>query len=83
MTLSTVFYNTDGYAVFGDTVYHEKEYLPSVNIIYSPTDKFNIRGAFSKTAGRPDFVERSPYIYFDFVELTESNWSKCVANFQD
>lgn len=71
MTLSTVFYNTEGYPVFKDTVYKEKDWLPSVNLIYSLTDKFNIRGAFSKTLARPDFVERSPYIYYDFVELTD------------
>jgi hypothetical protein len=42
-----------------------------VNVVYSITDKLNIRAAFSKTLARPDFVERSPYIYYDFVELTE------------
>jgi hypothetical protein len=71
MVLSTVFYNVDGYPVFSDTVYKERDWLPSVNIIYSLTDKLNIRGAFSKTLARPDFVERSPYIYFDFAEMTD------------
>lgn len=56
---------------FGDTVYREKDWLTSVNIIYNLTNKFNIRAAFSKTMARPDFVERSPYIYFDFAEMCE------------
>jgi TonB-dependent receptor len=71
MTLSTILYNVQGYPVFDDTVYREKDWLPSLNIIYSLTNKLNIRGAFSKTLARPDFVERSPYVYFDFAELTD------------
>lgn len=71
MTLSTVFYDANGSSSFNDSSYLEKDWLPSVNIIYSVTDKFNIRGAFSKTLARPDFVERSPYIYYDFVEQAQ------------
>ncbi|AXY74387.1 TonB-dependent receptor [Paraflavitalea soli] len=71
MTLSTVFYDANGSSAFHDSAYREKDWLPSVNIIYSVTDKFNIRGAFSKTLARPEFVERSPYIYYDFVEQVQ------------
>jgi TonB-dependent receptor len=72
MKMATVFYSVvTGLSEFRDTVYREKDWLPSVNLIYSLNDKFNIRGAFSKTLARPDFVERSPYIYYDFVELTQ------------
>jgi len=66
--MSTETYNTLGFPVFSDSVYTEKDWLPSVNAIYSINDKLNIRAAFSKTLARPDFVERSPYVYFDFVE---------------
>jgi outer membrane receptor protein involved in Fe transport len=66
--MSTETYNTDGFPVFSDSVYYEKDWLPSVNLIYSVTDKLNLRAAFSKTLARPDFVERSPYVYYDFVE---------------
>lgn len=69
MVMSTVFYNTDGYSIFSDTVYHEKDWLPSVNLTYSVTPKLNLRAAYSKTLARPDFVERSPYTYFEFTEL--------------
>jgi hypothetical protein len=66
--MSTETYNADGFPVFSDSVYTEEDWLPSINLIYSVTDKFNIRAAFSKTLARPDFVERSPYVYYDFVE---------------
>lgn len=72
MKMATVFYSVvTGLSEFRDTVYREKDWLPSVNLIYSISDKFSIRGAYSKTLARPDFVERSPYIYYDFVELTQ------------
>ncbi|MBO9205182.1 MULTISPECIES: TonB-dependent receptor [Niastella] len=72
MTVSTVFYDVlTGYPVFKDSSYYEKDWLPSANLIYSVTDKFNIRGAFSKTLARPDFVERSPYVYYDFMEQVQ------------
>jgi hypothetical protein len=72
MTVSTVFYDVlTGYPVFKDSAYTEKDWLPSVNLIYSVNDKFNIRTAFSKTLARPDFVERSPYVYYDFMEQVQ------------
>lgn len=72
MELNTIYYDyTTGNPSFDDSTYYEKDWLPSVNLIYSMTDKINFRGAFSKTLARPDFVERSPYIYYDFTELAE------------
>jgi TonB-dependent receptor len=72
MNMSTIFYsNTTGMPYFDDTVYHEKDWLPSANVIYSVNEKFNIRAAYSKTLARPDFIERSPTIYYDFTELAE------------
>ncbi|WEK35243.1 MAG: TonB-dependent receptor [Candidatus Pseudobacter hemicellulosilyticus] len=69
ITMSTVFYNRQGYSEFRDTTYQEADWLPSANITYSVTPQLNIRAAYSKTLARPDFVERSPYTYFDFYEL--------------
>lgn len=40
--------------------------LPSVNIIYSLTDKFNIRLAGSKTVTRPELREFAPFGYYDY-----------------
>lgn len=50
------------------TRYMEPEWLPSVNLVYSFTDKLNLRGAFSRTVARPDFVERSFIQYYDFSD---------------
>jgi len=50
------------------TNYIEPEWLPSVNLVYSFTDKLNLRGAYSKTVARPDFVERSFIQYYDFSD---------------
>ncbi|OQP44600.1 hypothetical protein A4H97_09535 [Niastella yeongjuensis] len=72
MNMSTVFYDVaTGRPRFDDSLYHEKDWLPSVNIIYSVNSKMNIRAAYSKTLARPDFIERSPTIYYDFTELAE------------
>ena len=78
VTMSTETYNTLGFPVFSDSTYNEEDWLPSVNLIYSITDKFNIRGAFSKTLARPDFVERSPYVYFDFIEQLQVTGQKAL-----
>lgn len=47
--------------------YHEKSWLPSVNVIYSLTPSLNIRSAYYTTVARADFRERSPYAYYDFI----------------
>lgn len=49
--------------------YKSTNILPSFNIVYSLNKKMNIRGAYSKTLARPDFRERSPFLYYDFNEL--------------
>jgi outer membrane receptor protein involved in Fe transport len=72
MSLTTIFYDyLTGNPQLDDSTYLEKDWLPSVNIIYSITEQLNIRAAYSKTLARPDFVERSPYMYYDFTELAE------------
>jgi TonB-dependent receptor len=71
--VNTVYYlypSTPPYLRIVDSTkeYKEIDWLPSVNLIYNLTDKINIRGSVSKTIARPDFIERSPYIYYDFPE---------------
>lgn len=46
----------------------EKSWLPSVNLIYNISPKMNFRASYGETLARPDFVERSPFIYYDFPE---------------
>jgi hypothetical protein len=39
------------------------DWLPGVNLIYSPRDDMNIRGAYSQSVSRPEFRELSPTQY--------------------
>ncbi|MBN1633655.1 MAG: TonB-dependent receptor [Ignavibacteria bacterium] len=41
--------------------------LPSVNIIYSLTDKINIRTSASQTVSRPELREIAPFGFIDFI----------------
>ncbi|MEQ9309859.1 MAG: TonB-dependent receptor [Balneolaceae bacterium] len=45
----------------------ETDLLPSLILIYSITDRSNIRGAVTQTLARPTFREMTPYVSFDFV----------------
>ncbi len=42
-------------------------FFPSVNLIYSLSDKTNIRGSFSQTIARPTMRELAPFVTFDFI----------------
>ncbi|MGN7723752.1 TonB-dependent receptor domain-containing protein [Chitinophaga sp. 22620] len=44
----------------------QTDWLPSVNAIYSLTDKINLRAAWYKTVARPDFREMSSFSYWDY-----------------
>jgi outer membrane receptor protein involved in Fe transport len=43
------------------------DYLPSASLVYSVTDRMNVRLAYGKTIGRPTFRELAPFASFDFV----------------
>lgn len=43
--------------------------LPSCNLIFSPTDKQNIRLSYSQTLNRPEFRELAPFGFYDFSSL--------------
>lgn len=47
-------------------VYQHTDFLPSVNIAYSFSDKMLIRAAYGKTLNRPEFRERAPFNFYDF-----------------
>jgi TonB-dependent receptor len=74
MKVSALFYEfPNGVLQLADStkIYKESDFLPSVNLIYSLNPKMNFRAAASKTLARPDFIERSPFLYYDFVEQTQ------------
>lgn len=41
--------------------------LPSLNVIYSLTDKINIRASYYRTLARPEFRELAPFAFYNFV----------------
>ena len=41
--------------------------LPSVNLIYSPIQKINIRASYSRTLSRPEFRELAPFAFYNFL----------------
>lgn len=71
-TVSTLFYTYPALNVLrildSTQKYVENDLMPSFNLVYSLTNKINIRAAFSKTVARPELVERSPYLYLDVAE---------------
>jgi len=62
---------TTGLPVDSTVVYDKVDWLPSANLIYSLTPRMNIRLAYAETLSRPEFRERSSYIYYEFRERTE------------
>lgn len=40
--------------------------LPSVNFIYSITDKMNVRASYYRTVSRPEFRELAPFAFYNF-----------------
>lgn len=42
--------------------------LPSINVIWSPTQKINIRASYYKTVSRPEFRELAPFTFYNFVQ---------------
>jgi len=40
--------------------------LPSVNYIYSLTEKINLRASYFRTLARPEFRELAPFAYYDY-----------------
>lgn len=63
------------------------DFLPSVNLICSPTEKSNIRASYSKTLNRPEFRELAPFIFYDFntqFSLNgDPNLQRCVIDNYD
>ncbi len=45
----------------------ELDYLPALNITFRPTEKINLRSAFSITLARPEFRELSNFSFQDYI----------------
>lgn len=46
------------------------DFLPSTNLIYSLTEKSNLRFSASQTVSRPEFRELSPFSFYDFSQFS-------------
>jgi outer membrane receptor protein involved in Fe transport len=44
-----------------------RDFLPSINLVYSLTESMNIRGALSQTVSRPELREIAPFGYVDYI----------------
>ncbi len=61
----------DSQSLTGQQVNVDKNYndfLPSLNVVYQPTEFLNVRAAYSRTLARPEFREIAPFTYYDFLE---------------
>ncbi len=61
-------------------------FLPSVNVVYSPTTSVNIRAAYSHTVIRPELKDLAPFQRYDYenFQLTQGNQflkSSSVTNY--
>ena len=70
--------NMDSYTITNDPVIvhdYYRDWLPSINLTYLLNENINIRLAYSKTLARPEFREKAPFQYFDFManELVQGN----------
>ncbi len=63
LTLKTL--NTDFSEKTKDTTVID--FLPSINAVWSVTEKANIRAAYYRTVNRPDFRELAAFNFYDFV----------------
>lgn len=60
----TYYLNPDEATIKDSTVI---DILPSINAVYSVTDKTNIRFAYYRTVSRPEFRELVPFTFIDFA----------------
>ncbi|MCK6606567.1 MAG: TonB-dependent receptor [Ignavibacteriaceae bacterium] len=61
----------DSKSLTGEPVKVDQKYndfLPSLNVVYQPTEYLNVRAAYSRTLARPEFREIAPFSYYDFLE---------------
>lgn len=70
--------NLDTYSITNELVkVHDyyRDWLPSINLTYLLNEDINIRFAYSRTLARPEFREKAPFQYFDFLanELVQGN----------
>lgn len=59
----------ESFTILGSPINVDNKYfdvLPSANLIYSPSDKTNLRFSYSNTVARAEFRELAPFSFFEF-----------------
>jgi TonB-dependent receptor len=65
-----------------DTTY--LDFLPSINAVYSITDKINVRAAYYRTVVRPEFRELAAFNFYDFItDFSVSGNDKLIRSLVD
>ena len=54
------------------------DWLPSLHLVYRFTDRFQARGAWSNTIGRPDYEELAAFQEVEFEELNPGVWQGAI-----
>ncbi len=57
----------------GTVEFSQTEFLPTLNMKYSPSDSTNYRLAFSRTVSIPEFKEVAPFVYEDVTQQIGGN----------
>lgn len=53
--------------------YTNKDFFPALNVVYSLSERMNIRVGYSQTTSRPQFRELAPFRYDDYRRSTYGN----------
>lgn len=43
------------------------DFIPTINLTFSPSQRVNLRAAYAYTLARPSFREIGPFLFFDFI----------------
>ncbi|WP_149274571.1 TonB-dependent receptor [Pareuzebyella sediminis] len=57
----------------GTVAFSQTEFLPTLNLKYSPSENSNYRFAFSRTISLPEFKEVAPFVYEDVTQQIGGN----------
>jgi outer membrane receptor protein involved in Fe transport len=70
-----------GGAPVGDPVQRTTvDFVPSANVVLSPTPKINVRLGYAYTLARPTFRELSPFLFFEFVRRRNVSGNPNLVN---
>ena len=57
----------------GTVGFNQTEFLPSLNVKFTPNERINYRFSFSRSVSLPEFKEVAPFTYVDVTQRTGGN----------